>query len=165
MQRCIIFINNESTYIYKINQAHWPCHLAHQPNKHISLSTSNHLAHHPIRKNYNSEGARPWGITIPSPYFFTILSAIYLQNNNKISKIFKNMWVLCPHIIFMLPCCVLSTVPGPLEFYIPYSLILELLAFPVQYTDHMHLQDAFLLHLNHIPIDYMIIIKYIFIKK
>jgi hypothetical protein len=54
--------------------------MAHQPNKHISLSSSSHLSHQYIRKNYNSKGAWPWDITIPSPYFFTILSETYLPH-------------------------------------------------------------------------------------
>jgi 16S rRNA U1498 N3-methylase RsmE len=33
-------------YLHIQNQAHW--HLSHQPNKHISLSSYNHLAHDPI---------------------------------------------------------------------------------------------------------------------
>ena len=117
------------------------------------------------KKNYNLEGARPWGITIPSPYFCTILSATYLQNNKKISKILKKMWVLYLHSIFMIPCCVLRTVPGPLDFYTPYGSILKLLAFPVRYAHQMHLKRAFFRHLNHIPIDNMISIMYIFLKK
>ena len=101
-------------------------------------------------------------ITIPSPYFFTILSTTYLHRINKIFKIFKKMRVLSPHNICMLPCRVLRTVPGPLDLYKPYSSIPEMFVVPVQYAHRMHLQDTFLFHLNHIPIDNMISIWYIF---
>ena len=81
------------------------------------------------------------------------------------SKIFKKMRVLCPHNICMLPCRVLRTVPGPLDLYKLYGSIPELLVFPVQYAHRMHLQDTFWFHLNHIPIDNMISIRYIFLKQ
>ena len=72
------------------------------------------------------------------------------------------MRVLYPHNICMLPCRVLGTVPGPLDLYKLYGSISELLVFPVQYVHRMHLQDTFWFHLNHIPIDYMISIRYIY---
>ena len=75
------------------------------------------------------------------------------------------MWVFFPHSIFMLPSCVLRTVLGPLDLYKPYGSILELFSLPVQYVHQMYLQDTFFLHLNHIPIDYMFSIKYIFLKQ
>jgi hypothetical protein len=50
MQQCLYFINNDlHNYIYK-RSGSWPWHLAHQPNKHISLSAYNYLAHQPISK-------------------------------------------------------------------------------------------------------------------
>ena len=106
----------------------------------------------------------PRGITIPSPYLCTILNALCIDIR-KISKIFKKMWVFCPHSIFMLPSCILKTIPGPLDLYKPYGSILELYDFPVQNVYQIHLKSASLLHLNQIPINNMISIRYISIEK
>jgi hypothetical protein len=83
----------------------------------------------------------------------------------KISKILKKMWVFFPHCILMLPSSVLRTVPGPLDLYKPYGPIPELFDFPVQNAYQMHLESVFLLHLNHILINNMISIRYIFLEK
>jgi hypothetical protein len=128
---------------------------------HIRLQLIQNLAHQPIEHIYNSlhitcsvTGLGLGDTTIPSPYFCTVLSAA-LHNICTPFKIFKKMWVLYPHNLFMLPCRVLKTVPGPLDLYKLHSLISELFSFPV------HLQDTFWFHLNRIPIDYMISIRYI----
>jgi hypothetical protein len=103
---------------------------------------------------------------LQSPPLIFALSSVQLSHSiHNISKIFKKMWVFCSHSIFMFPCCILRTVPGPLDLYESYGSIPELFFFPVQYAHRMHLQDTFLFHMNHIPIDYMISIRYIFIKK
>ena len=65
----------------------------------------------------------------------------------------------------MFPCHILRTVPGSLDLYNFYSLIPELFASLVKYVHMMHLQDTFWFHLNHIPIDNMISIRYIFLKQ
>jgi hypothetical protein len=73
------------------------------------------------------------------------------------------MWIFCPHCILMLPSSVLKTVLGPLNIYNPYGSIMELIYFSVQNAHWMHLQSAFLVHLNHILINNMIMIRYIFL--
>jgi hypothetical protein len=115
-------------------------------------------------KNQSSKRLVLGDITIPSPYFFTVLSETYLHKVNKIFKIFKNMQVFFPHSILMFPCHVLRTVPGPLDLYKPYGYISKMIALPVQYAHRMHLQGTFLLHLNHIPINHMITISYILLE-
>jgi hypothetical protein len=126
------------------------------------------LAHQPIKHNYNSfqnmvyNGARPWGHYNPPPLIFALSSVQLYTASASFSKFFKKMRVLCPHNICMLPCHVLRTVPGPLDPYKLHSSIPELFYFPVQYAHRMHLQDTFWFHLNHIPIDYMISIRYIY---
>jgi hypothetical protein len=154
-------------YIYKIRLTGLSIQ-ALRPNKHISLSTYKYLAHQPIniiKHHYNSTRAWPWGITIPSPYLCIVLSAYFLHNINNLSKILKKMWVFYPHSIFMLPSCVIKTVLGPLDLYKPYGSTSELFYFLVQNVYRMHLKSAFLLHLNHIPMNNMISIRYIFLKK
>jgi hypothetical protein len=101
-------------------------------------------------------------ITIPSPYLCTVLSAscTHVQLN---FKILKKMWLLCLPYILMLPSSILRTVLGPLNLYKPYGLIPELFDFSVQNAHRTHLKSVFLLHLNHIPINNMISIRYIFI--
>ena len=84
---------------------------------------------------------------------------------NKNSKILKKMWVFYLHCILMLRSSVLRTVQGPLDLYNPYGLIPELFDFSVHNAYQMHLESTFLLHLNHIPINNMISIRYIFIEK
>jgi hypothetical protein len=75
------------------------------------------------------------------------------------------MRVFFPHGLFMLPSGILMTILGPLDLYKLDGLILKLLCFLVHNVYHMHLKSTFLLHLNHIPINNMINIKYIFIKQ
>jgi hypothetical protein len=99
----------------------------------------------------------------PLPLFMHCPQCIIHPCIIEFSKIFKNMWVFYPHCIFMLPSSILRTVPGPLNLYNPYGLVLEIFEFPVQIAHWMHLKNAFLFHLNHIPINNMIIIMYIFL--
>jgi hypothetical protein len=99
----------------------------------------------------------------PLPLFMHYPQCIIHPYTTEFSKIFKKMWVFCPHHILMLPSSVLRTVLGPLDLYKPYGLVMELLDFPVQNVHQMHLKNAFLLHLNHIPINNMIRIRYIFL--
>jgi hypothetical protein len=74
------------------------------------------------------------------------------------------MWVFCQHSILMLPSCILSVVPSQLDLYYPYGSIPELLDLSIQYAQRMHLKISFMLHLNHIPINDMISIRYISFK-
>jgi hypothetical protein len=64
------------------------------------------------------------------------------------SKILKNMRVFFPHSIFILPNCVLRTIPGPLDLYKTYGLIPEMFYFLVQNVYQMLLKSTFFLHLN-----------------
>ena len=79
------------------------------------------------------------------------------------TKIFKKMWVFCPHCILMLPSSVFRSLPGPLDLYNPYGSIPELFVFSVQNAHRMHLESAFFLHLNNIPINNIINIRYVFL--
>jgi hypothetical protein len=101
----------------------------------------------------------------PPPYLCIVLSALYTHVQSKSSKIFKKMWVLFPHGIFMLPGCIFRTVTGPLDLYQPYCSILSNLTFLIQYAHRLYSEVSFLLHLNHIPINYMISIRYILFKQ
>ena len=108
------------------------------------------------------ESGQVLGIIQSPPLIFALSSVQLSHNINKISKIFKNMWVLRPYSVLVIPCHILRTVLGPLDLYKLNSWIPELFYFPVQYAHKMHLQDTFWFHLNHIPIDYMISIRYIY---
>jgi hypothetical protein len=104
-------------------------------------------------------------ITFPSPLFIHYPQCIIYICTYKISKIFKNMWILYVHSILALPSCILRTVPSPLDLYQLHGLILELFDSPIQYANQSHLEIAFWLHLNHILINNMISIRYIPFKK
>jgi hypothetical protein len=103
------------------------------------------------------------GILQFPPLIYALSSVHHVPIDNKISKILKKMWVFYLHCILMLPSSILRTVPGPLDLYNPYGSITELFDFPVQNVHQMHLESAFLLHLDHIPINNMISIMHIFI--
>jgi hypothetical protein len=99
----------------------------------------------------------------PLPLFMHCPQCIIHSYISEFSKIFKKMRVFYLHCIFMLPSSILRTVPGPLNLYKPYGSVSELFDFLVQNAHWMHLKSAFLLHLNHIPINNMISIGYIFL--
>ena len=115
----------------------WPTtlRLSLWPNNHISPSAYTNLAHQPITHIYNSfhtsdlQRARPWGHYNSPPLIYALSSVQLSHNINKISKIFKNMWVLCLYSILMLPCHVLRNVLGPLDPYNLNSSIPELFYF------------------------------------
>ena len=107
----------------------------------------------------------PRGITFPSLYLFNVLSAIYTHIQPKFQKSSKYVWVFYPHSIFMLPICIFGTVLVPLDLYKLYGLIPELFDFLVHNVYQMYLESVFLLHLNHIPINNMIIMRCILLKK
>jgi hypothetical protein len=99
----------------------------------------------------------------PLPLFMHCPQCIIHPYTIEFSKIFKKMWVFCPHCIFMLPSSILRIVLGPLDLYKTYGSVPKLLEFLVQNAHRMHLKSTFFLHLNHIPINNMISIRYIFI--
>jgi hypothetical protein len=103
------------------------------------------------------------GILQSPPLIYALSLVHHVPIYNKISKILKKMQLFYSHCILMLPSSVLKTVPGPLDLYKPYGSIPEMFDFSVQNAYQMHLESTFLLHLNHIPINNMISIRYIFL--
>ena len=101
----------------------------------------------------------------PLPLFMHCPQCNMYPYTTKFSKFFKNMQVLCPHCILMIPSSVFRSVPGPMDLYKPYGSIPELFDFSIQDAHRMHLENAFLLHLNSIPINNMISIGYIYIFR
>jgi hypothetical protein len=99
----------------------------------------------------------------PLPLFMHCPQCIIHPYISDFSKIFKNMRVFCPHCIFMLPSSILRVILGPLNIYKTYGLVPKMFDFPVQNVHQMHLKSALLLHFNHIPINNMISIRYIFL--
>jgi hypothetical protein len=97
----------------------------------------------------------------PIPLFMHYPQCIIHPYISDFSKIFKKMQVFCSHFIVMLLSSILRVIPGQLNIYNPYGLVPEL--FDFQNVHQMHLKSAFLLHLNHIPINNMISMRYIFI--
>jgi hypothetical protein len=144
------------TSFYCIVHAHTMPHVVHYQMRSKQLTNLStfilHLQLGSVKGYYN-----------PLPLFMHSPQCIIHPYISEFSKIFKTMWVFCPHCIFMLPSSILRTVLGPLNLYKPYGSSPELLEFPVQNVHRMHLKSAFLLHLNHIPINNMISIDYIFL--
>jgi hypothetical protein len=105
------------------------------------------------------------GILQSLPLIYALSSMHHLLIHNNISKILKKMWVFCPHCILMCPSSIPRTIPGPLDLYKPHGSISEMFDFLVQNAYRMHLESAFLLHLDHIPINNMINISYIFLEQ
>jgi hypothetical protein len=98
----------------------------------------------------------------PLPLFMHCPQCIMYPYTTKLSKFFKKMQVFCLHYILILPSSVFKFVPGPLDLYKPYISIPKLFDFSIQDVHRMHLESAFLLHLDNIPINNMISIGYIF---
>jgi hypothetical protein len=67
------------------------------------------------------------------------------------------------YFLYLVYYSVFRSVPGPLDLYKPYGSIPELFDFSIQDAHQMHLESAFLLHLNNIPINNMISIRYVFL--
>jgi hypothetical protein len=114
---------------------------------------------------YNYKGLWIRYITIPSPLFMNYRRCIIYTYTYKISNIIKKMRIFCMHSILALPGCILRTVPNILDLYHLHGSIMELLYFSIQYENRSHLKSSFGIHLKHIPINDMISIKYILLKK
>jgi hypothetical protein len=99
----------------------------------------------------------------PLPLIMHCPQCIINPYTTEFSKIFKKMRVFFPHFILMLPSSILGTIPGPLNLCKIYGSVPELLEFSVQNAHRMHLKSTFLLHLNHILVNNMISIRYIFL--
>jgi hypothetical protein len=110
-------------------------------------------------------GVCPRGITFPSPLFMHCPQCNIYKYTTKVSKILKKMWVLCLHSILVLLICIFKTIPGPLDLYYLYGSIPEPLNLTIQYSYLMHLKGVFFLHLNHIPTNDIISIRYIIFEK
>ena len=110
------------------------------------------------------------GVTFPSPFNSTVLSA--LQNLNKMlhctASVFHKIeqkWMCQSHGILQLPRSLFRSVVLPFNLYLPYGSVPEhcdLLVEDVHWLDS-ELSHGF--HLNHIPIYHMVRIMYIFLKQ
>jgi hypothetical protein len=91
---------------------------------------------------YNYKCSRSGTLHSPPPYFMHCPQCIVYTYTYNISKIFKKMWILYPNSILPLTCCILRTVPGPLDPYQLHVSILELFVFLIQYANQLHLKIA-----------------------
>jgi hypothetical protein len=107
-------------------------------------------------------GVQNLGCYIPSPLFWHYPQCIY-KIEIKISNLFKTLWVLYLHGIFMLPGSIFKTIVVPLNFYHLYNSILEHFDFFVQYLHWLNLKISLCLYLNQMQINNMVRIMYIFI--
>jgi hypothetical protein len=107
-------------------------------------------------------GVQNLGCYILSPLFWHCPQCIY-KIEIRISNLFKLLWVLCPHGIFMLPGSIFRPIVGPLNFYQLYNLIPEWFDFFVQYPHCLNLKISLSLYLNQMPINNMVRVMYIFI--
>jgi len=103
-------------------------------------------------------------LQFPPPYFGNVLSE-YTKQESKFQNLFKNMWILHPHGIFMLPSSIFRTVVGPMDFYQPYNSISEHFDLYVQYSHWLDLKISLCLYLNHMLINNMVRIMYVSFKK
>ena len=110
------------------------------------------------------------GVTFPSPFNTTILSA--LQNLNKMlhctASVFHKIeqkWMCQSYGILQIPRSLFRSVILPLHLYLPYGLVPEHYDLPVEDTHWLDLELTLGFHLNHIPIYPMVWIMYIFIKQ
>jgi hypothetical protein len=143
--------------VYIASLYYAPCH-----ERCITKMMSKHLTSLNILGLYLHLGSTE-GYYNPLPLFMHCPQCIMYPYTTKFSKFFKNMRVLCSHCILMLPSSVFRYVPGPLDLYNPYGSIPKLFDFSIQDAHWMHLEIAFLLHLNNNPINNMITIEYIFL--
>jgi hypothetical protein len=130
---------------------------------HYLGACKNKMAHQPICATKN--GVRIREITFPSPLFMHCPQCIMYTYTYKTANIFKNMRMLYSHSIIALPSCILRTVPRPLDLYELHDSILEMLEFLVQYANRSHSKIPFWIHLNHIPINDMINIRYMLFNQ
>jgi hypothetical protein len=77
-------------------------------------------------------------------------------------KMVKNLQAFFPHVFFMLLCSIFEVVEGPLNLYYPYGLVPKNFSFSIQDAYWFHSKIPFVLHLDHIPINYVVRIRHIF---
>lgn len=75
------------------------------------------------------------------------------------------MKVFLPHHFLMVPCSIFMTKKGPMHLYQGDGLILEHLEFLIKNTDWLDMKVSLNLHLNHVPINYMVSIRMILLKQ
>jgi hypothetical protein len=90
-------------------------------------------------------GVHNLGCYILSPLFWHCPQCIY-KIEIKISNLFKTLWVLCLHGIFMLPGSIFRTVVGPMNFYHLYNLIPENFYLSGQYPCWLNLKVSLCLY-------------------
>jgi hypothetical protein len=78
-------------------------------------------------------------------------------------KIVKHLQVFCPRVFFMIPCIIFRNVEGTLNLYHPYVFIPDHFEFLVQDVYWFHSEIPFMIHLDHIPINYVVRIMHIFL--
>jgi hypothetical protein len=96
--------------------------------------------------------------------------SIILATQNRVLHYFffknvKNLWVFFPLVFFMLPFSIFRIVAGLLNLYQPYGFVPEHIDFLVQDAYWFHLEIPFMIHLDHIPINYVVRIRQIFLLK
>jgi hypothetical protein len=85
----------------------------------------------------------------------------YTKEKTKFQNVLKKLWVLCMHVILMLPSSIFRIVVGALDFYQLYNSILEHFEFYVQYSHSLDLKSFLCLYLNQMLINNMVRIMYI----
>ena len=78
---------------------------------------------------------------------------------------FEQNWMCESHGILQLPCSLFRTVVLPFHLYLPYGLVLEHCDLPVEDAHWLDLELSLRFHLDHILINHMVRIMYIFLKK
>jgi hypothetical protein len=131
--------------------AHWPF------NNCLGTLASQHCNNTLFKMGFQNLGCY-----IPSPLFWHCTQCIY-KTKIKISNLFKKLWVLCPHGIYMLLGSIFRTVAGPLNFYHLYNSIPEIFYLFVQHLHWLNLKISLCLYLNQMSINNMVRIMYIFI--
>jgi hypothetical protein len=77
--------------------------------------------------------------------------------------IVKTLWVFFPHVFFILSCIFFRTVVGTLNVYHPYGFVPNHFDFPVQDVYWLHPEISFVLHLDHILINFVVRVSHIFL--
>ena len=77
----------------------------------------------------------------------------------------EQKWMCQSHGILQLPRILFRSVVLPLHLYMSYGLILEHGDLPVEDAQWLSLELSLEFHLNHIPINHMVRVMYIFLKQ
>ena len=101
----------------------------------------------------------PFPLQHHCPQCFTKLNKNATLVLPSVLHIIKQKWMCQSHGILQLPCSL------ELHLYLPYGSILEHCDVPVEDVHWLDLQLSLRFHLNHIPIDHMVRIMYIFLNQ